>query len=125
MGDKRRIGTFVWRGWLERVPMDVLKLEESQGGYGFVDIGKKADALLIKNVFNMSSKDNMHLKYWLQISLVKKCGWIKDCIRAPVLTEHFRSISKVIKAETERMDEITKETAKKMTTKIVYPSVSC
>ena len=50
------IGTFIWKGWLERVSMDVLKLEESQGGYGLVDIAKKADAILVKNVAHMKVK---------------------------------------------------------------------
>ena len=41
------IGTFLWKGWIERVPLEVLQSDYLEGGMRLVDIGRKGDAILL------------------------------------------------------------------------------
>ena len=83
------IGTFIWYGCLERLPIDEIKNPPRSGGLGLVCVSSKALALRLKHFCKIlaSPEDDMSyrkMKYWLGQSMGR---WLPKLLPGP----HFEA----------------------------------
>ena len=67
------ITQFLWRGYLERLEINEIKNEASQGGLGLICVFSKANSLFLKSTCRMLVTPNtsyyQHIQYWLGLDL--------------------------------------------------------
>lgn len=97
---EKLVGFFLWRGHLERLPLQELYLDTKQGGLGLPNISAKADSLFLMHIIRILRVDcptRDHLMYWTGISLRDILPEIVPALRSENITPYFKHVLNLIK----------------------------
>ena len=89
---EQRIGSFLWRGRLERLPLPELSNLVKEGGLGLPNIQAKCDALFLKHltrVLSTPSQTRDHLLYWVGLRLRKMFPSLTPPMTAEMIPPYF------------------------------------
>jgi hypothetical protein len=94
------VGQFLWKGRLERLPLDELYAPPKEGGLGLPCLEAKCDSLLITHmsrVLYSNSRSKGHLSYWMGISLRECLPQLVQGPNAEIMTSYFKNLCNVFK----------------------------
>ena len=102
---ERELGLFLWRGHLERLPLQELYLEKNKGGLGLPNIQAKCDALFLMHIVRILKTDTStrnHLIYWLGLTKVMRSNFsniINIGPKSEIVTFYFKHICNLMEDE--------------------------
>ena len=122
---ERRMGGFLWQGRLERLEINELVNSTVDGGLGLPNIQAKCDALFIKHLTRILSKDcrsRDHLLYWVGLRLRNLFPAFVPPLRSIEIPPYFLHCvrmleDKVLDLDVQRLESVT--------TKEVYGLFNC
>ena len=116
------MGSFVWLGKLERLQIDEIKHDRSQGGLGMPCVLSKSNALFLKQtcrLLNPTTNQYCHLKYWLGIYLRNYFPDMANGPQAEIVPEYFQHL-RMLLLEGFVFGDLTTDNIRKVTAKELY-----
>ena len=119
---EREVGTFLWKGRLERLAMDEIVCDVMDGGLGLPNIQAKCDALFLKQIVRIlqyPSSTRSNLIYWLGLSIRSEFPDLNTGLQSEFITPYFRYCVRLIR-DRSLSKEMNSENLTYFTTKIIY-----
>ena len=117
---EKRMGTFLWQGRLERLEINELYNATVDGGLGLPNIQAKCDALFVKHLTRILSKDcrsRDHLLYWIGLRLRNLFPTFVPPLRSDEIPPYFLHCVRMLEDKVLDLDVARLEVVK---TKEVY-----
>ena len=94
------VGQFLWKGRLEKLPLQEVYSPASNGGLGLPCIEARCEALLLTHtcrILSSNSRSKRHLAYWIGLSLRESLPGLQQGPNAEIIPKYFRQIISVFK----------------------------
>ena len=99
---------FLWKGRLEKLPLDELYAPRPMGGLGLPCVSSKCESLLLTHTVRVmvapSNSAKRHFSYWLGLPLRKFFPGLAAGPNAEILSEYFKIISELCRTTFEDSD---------------------